>query len=166
MQINQIVSQCVHILKITRQNSQYLYGKTRKKFFNSYILGCINYILPFIAGETKIYKDKVKKIIHTGARFVRGSFCFLESIRSIMSSVNLKMPTDIIDEASAKFFHKIIFNKEPKTIYNLVRMPRTRACAEPTLHYTARSAKMGRSAIQTGFHNYLRLPDQLKKLNQ
>ena len=82
-----------------------------------------------------------------------------------MISVGWKMPEDILNEASAKYMHKIIYNKTPEDIYRMIKFPRSRTCAETTLQYGPKSDRLKRCSIFAGIKNYNRLPGGLKALD-
>ena len=88
----------------------------------------------------------------------------MESIRSLMKSVKLKMPQDILDESSAKYLHKVLITKEPKEIYDIVKLPRSRACADVTTHHAPISDRVRCSTIYTATKNYNRIPSDLRSL--
>ena len=111
------------------------------------------YNVTSLAGETEGNKQKIYKLLHRAARYVKADFCFKQSIRSIMTSINLKMPEEIIDEGSAKFIHKIISNEEPKEIYNLIKFPRSRTCVDLCLQYIPKTDRLRRCAVFSGIQN-------------
>ena len=138
--------------------------KTRLAFANSHIMGRIRYHAPNLAGETEVNKNKIFRPIKATARFVRGSYCYMESIKSIMKSVGWKLPQETLDQSSAKLIHKVMHTKEPCDIYNLIKVPRSRACADVSLKYAPKSDRLKRSTIYSGIKNYNRIPQDLRNL--
>ena len=91
---------------------KYMTKNSKKILMSSHVISKIKYNAPLLAGETDETKDRIFKVVHRAARFVKNDFCFMQSIRNIMSSLDWKLPLEIIDEASAKFTHRIIKSEE------------------------------------------------------
>ena len=163
-QVMKLVAETSNIINKAQKTMKYLNMKTRKLLMNSQILSRINYCAPLIAGETEEVKYKVYKVIHRAARFILNDYCFKVSISNIMKKVQWKMPKDMIDEASAKFTHKIIFTNTPAPLSEKIRPPRSRTCADHVVRVRARSNRLERTAIHTGVRNYNRLPPGMKSL--
>ena len=163
-QIAHLVNQINLLFIKVNKNKKYMCSKTRAAFVNANVLGRIMYYAPSLAGETEANKNKIYKLIKSAARFIRGSYCYMESIRSLMKSVKLKMPQDILDESSAKYSHKVIITKEPQEIYDIVKLPRSRACADLSTHYAPKTDRVKRSTIFSATKNYNRIPSDLRPL--
>ena len=130
---------------------------------SSHVILKIKYNAPLLAGETDETKDRIFKVVHRAARFVKNDFCFMQSIRNIMSSLDWKLPVEIIDEASAKFTHRIIKSEEPKILYNKVKAPRSRLAAEHILNEVPKSNRLERTPLQTGMKNFNRMTLEMKQ---
>ena len=163
-QISKIVSEISNMFNVANKNRKYMNEKTRRAFVNSHIMGRLNYNMPIIAAGTNCQRARIVKLMHQAARFIRNDYCFRESIHSIMRSIEWKMPVEIIEEASAKYMQKVIYNKKPIDIYNEIKMPRTRACVKPIMERPPKSSRMENSIINTALHNNNRLPPDLKDL--
>ena len=87
---------------------------------NASILSRIAYLAPFLASETCEVQKKAFKIIHRAARFIIGHYGYKQSIKSIMSSIDWKIPEEFISQASARFIHKIVITETPKPIFDLI----------------------------------------------
>ena len=112
----------------------------------------------------EVNKNKIFRSIKAATRFVRGSYCYMESIKSIMKSIDWKLPQEILDQSSAKLIHKVMHTKEPCDIYNLIKVPRFRACADIGLKYAPKSDRLKRNTIYTGIKNYNRIPQDIRNL--
>ena len=123
--------------------------KARKLHMSSNVLSRILHNAPIIAGETAEIKEKVYKIVHKAARFVKKSYCFKMSIANMMKSIGWKIPKDLIDEASAKFMHRILFSNEPEPLSKLAKPPRSRNCADYNVVHKVRTNRAERTAIHT-----------------
>ena len=62
------------------------------------------------------------------------------------------------------FFHKVAQNEEPEEIYELIKFPRSRACAEVSLKYAPKTDRLKRRRIYTGMRNYNRIPSEIRHL--
>ena len=102
-QINKIVRETSYVLNSALKNKQYLTEKARSALVRSQILGKIQYNICVIAGETKQNKSKIYKLLHKSARFIKGDYCYMQSIRKIMKDIKFKMPEEIISEGSANY---------------------------------------------------------------
>ena len=103
--------------------------------------------------------------VHKAARFVKNNFCFRQTIRQIMSSLNWKIPEEIIDESSAKFIQRIIYTKSPKSLYNKIKHPRTRISADYAPIVRAKSGRLERTPVHMGITNFNRLEPELRYLH-
>ena len=122
-QIAKTVGECHSKLNLADKQRKYLCTATRARFVTSVIISRINYILPFVSGETEICKRMIVKLMNRSARFIRNDYCFKERLSSIYKSIGLKQPDDMINQSSAKFIHKILYNEKPKQIYKLIKQP-------------------------------------------
>ena len=163
-QISKLVSEISNMMMIANKNRRYMNDKARAAFVNSHIMSRLQYNMPLIACETDSQRKRIIKIIHQAARFIRNDYCYKQSIRSIMNSINWKMPDDIIDESSAKFMHKVMMSQKPMDIHEQIRLPRSRSCVDPTLKYKCKSARLEKTVITAALENFNRLPIYTREL--
>ena len=162
--MNKIISETSNVINLASKNRNYLGQRAKKVLMESNVLGKIKYNAPLIAGETDENKYKIYKIIHKAARYVLNDYCFKKSISYIMKKLEWKMPEEIIDEASAKFGHRIITSKEPEGLSDRIRRPRSRQNAECSYKPRTRTRRSRGSIIKKSIENYNRIPGEMKNL--
>ena len=102
------------------------------------------------------------KTIIKSARFVKGNYCYKESIKSICESIGWKVPEQIMKSNTVTFTHKIVLNKEPKQVYELLRFNKSGRNSSINLKYRHKSDKMDRNSIQQMCRLYNTLSIDLK----
>ena len=161
---NKLISECSGIIPKLSKIQNILNTSSRRLLMSATVISKINYHSPFLAAETQETKHKVHMIVHRAARFALGSYCYRESISSIMARLQWKMPDEVIAQGSANFFHKIVETRTPQQLYSMIRLPRSRNTTDTTLNERPKSQCLERTAIYAGALNYNRLPADIKCL--
>ena len=91
--INKLIADCSAVFIRLSRIQHFLNVKTRRLLMNATILSRISYLAPFIAAEPKESQRRVHLLMHKAARFSLSSFCFKESIPSIMTRLEWNMPS-------------------------------------------------------------------------
>ena len=116
-QVSKTVGECHGKLNLAEKYKKYLSPVMRTRFIHSIIISRLNYILPFVSGETEVCKSMITKLLNRSARFIRNDYCFMERLSSIYKSVKLKPPGDMINESSAKFIQKVVYHEKSEQTY-------------------------------------------------
>ena len=142
---------------------KYMTKRSKKMLMMSHVLSKIKYNAPLLAGETDEVKERIYKVIHKAARFVKNVFCYMQSIKNIMTSLEWKLPAEVVDEASAKFTHRIIKSEEPKILFNKTKAPRSRQAADHTLNEVPKTNRLERTPLHIGMKNFNRMTLAMKQ---
>ena len=86
----------------------------------SLVIGKLIYCLPIYTPKIKNQQSKLHKIIMMSARTIIGNYCFKKSTKYILEKCKMNDITIMIALSSLKLFHKILINKKPKTLLNLL----------------------------------------------
>ena len=125
----------------------------------------LNYSLPLCINETEVIKSKLHSIVMKTARFIRGSYCFKESTKSILSSVKLKPVDELLAQAGAKFLQKqLYFNSNP-TITHLFRKPKHRESNGVTICAQPKTNRFQRILLNSCHTEYNKLPVNMRSLH-
>ena len=162
--MNSVISSVNHQLYTVKELSKYMTEGIKLKYANSVIKGKLNYGLPMLIGETNFVKEKYYRAVMKTARWVRGSYCFKESVSSILKSLNWKHPEADIDEAAAKLTHKMISKQEPRSIVKKIRMQRTREGTNISMHKYGKMKRFNSTFINMTYKVYNRIPKDLRAL--
>ena len=150
---------------MVKNKKKFMTPQARKMYMNSQVMSRYVYNAPILAGEPENVKKRVFKVLHRAARFVRGEFCFKENIEKLMKSVGWKKPEEIMNEASARFCHKVIHQKEPQCLNSLIKYPRSRQTADFAPKFAPRSGRAQRCPIASGIGNFNRIEPKIRNLN-
>ena len=161
-QANNLIMQVNNKLNAVKNVEKYMDFKTRLRYADSHIISLINYGLPLYLNENQNVKDKIYKIILKSARWVHGNYCYKQSCRKILGSLNWKLPDEQIEDAAARFFHKVVTYKEPEDIYSLVRYPRSRINAEVSMKIIAKNKPFSKLMLNHMANILNRIPEGLK----
>ena len=83
----------------------------------------------------------------------------------IFQELGWKVPEELIAECSALFVHKVITTQKPQSLYNEIRLPRSRLAGQTTTKTAAATNRLARTGLYTAVKNYNRIPANLKMLN-
>ena len=164
-QANKVIREMSHEINKAEKVKKFLNVKTRKCLMNSNIISRLKYNAPLIAGATEDIKKRIYKVIHRAGRFVRNDYCFMQSIRQIMKSINWKMPEEMVNESSARFIHRVVYSGKPKSINKKIKVPRSRSSAEYAPATRANSNRLERTPIHAGLINFNRIPPEMRGLS-
>ena len=107
---------------------------------NTHVLSCLEYNAPILAGEDAKTKDRTYRVIHGAACYIRGNYCFRESIISIMRSVKWKIPKEFSEDSSEILVHKNMFEQNPRSLVDQIKIQRLITIPDVTFE-TQRIAK-------------------------
>ena len=108
----------IYNLKVIKEYTDF---NTRKTFFNAYVIGKLNYMLPLYSRAPQYLTDKLHKIIMSAARAAIGSYCFKKSISYILNKCKWLEVNKLIIYSSICLIYKVLSMKEPKTIIKLFK---------------------------------------------
>ena len=83
---------------------------------NAHVIGKLNYLLPLYMHTNKILNDKLHKVLMTAARGAIGNYSFKKSKKYILDKCNWLPINKMIENASIKVLHNILFPK-PQILY-------------------------------------------------
>ena len=132
---------------------------------NAQVISRLHYFGVFIAGESQEIKDKVKRLINSAVRFIKDDYCFRMRMSLIYKEIGWKEPEEIVETCSAVFLHKIIATKTPKSLYDCIRFPRSRAGGKLHPRVSARTNRVKRTGLNTAVTNYNRIPTNIRQMN-
>ena len=135
-----------------------------KHIMNATVISRFQYLSPFLASDSLNTQKRVHSIKHKAATFVIGSYCFHQTIQSIMNRISWKIPAKPISQARAKFMYMIINTGSPPQLYDLIRFPCTCVTTNTCLKITAKTKRLERTAMSSGIINFNRLPVDLRQL--
>ena len=121
--------------------SRFMPLKVRLVYANAMLMSRVRYGMFSFQGQTIEIKDMIFKTIIKSARFVKGNYCYKESIKSICESIGWKVPEQIMKSNTVTFTHKIVLNKEPKQVYELLRFNKSGRNSSINLKYRHKSDK-------------------------
>ena len=164
-QINHLVMSTSNMLYKARKIDRYMTTEQRYMFAHAHIMSRLNYSLPLCINETEVIKSKLHSIVMKTARFIRGSYCFKESTKSILSSVKLKPVDELLAQAGAKFLQKqLYFNSNP-TITHLFRKPKHRESNGVTICAQPKTNRFQRILLNSCHTEYNKLPVNMRSLH-
>ena len=85
---------------------------------NSVIISVIRYAAPLLIDSTKAQLQKLQTLIIKNARPIIGFISYKMSTVQILEKLKWQTAHHMIMSESLKFFHKIVFNQEPKCMNN------------------------------------------------
>ena len=136
--------------------------KTRKKFANAYLFSILNYGAPLMFDTNTNINIKMHNLHMVCSRFARGNYGFKESCSNICKGVGKKTSNEEFTDACAKFYQRVMFNQEPRSILDKIRMPRSRNSAKLGLKAIAKNKKFKNTCINRLPEVYDRIPDALR----
>ena len=126
-QAKKVISETSNVINEAYKVKNYMNERSKKILMESRVLSKMKYNAPVLVGESEETKLKLYRIVHRAARFILNDYCYRQNICNIMKKVGWKMPKDMLEEASAKFAHRIIYTKEPEGLYDYIEPPEQEA---------------------------------------
>ena len=86
---------------------------------NAYVIGKLQYMLPFYTQANNYNLNKIHKIIMRSARGAIGNYCCRFSINKILNICKWSTAKNIIIHSAITTIHIIMINKKPQAKINL-----------------------------------------------
>ena len=137
--------------------------KRRQQFSNAYIIGRLTYMMPTYTNLNINQKDELHKILMRTARMTLNSYCFKQSIESILEKCNWLTINDMIKQCALKFTNNLLLKHKPSFLYSNLKINK-RACSNISFVSFLRSNGLKSTLLYKGSSLYNQLPKQLKHL--
>ena len=135
----------------------------RRMIANSHLKSKITYGGPLMLGQDEKVIQSIHKSQMTISRWIRGNYCFKESVESISRSVKWDTPNQTLIKNTAILMKKIIHDKRPAQLCNYIRFQRTRESAKLGKNFEV-NTKYGKKTFSNHSINiYNILPDYMKQ---
>ena len=122
----------------------------------------LHYILPLLSAVKSTQLQQIHKLLMFAARTILGNYCFKESCKIIFEKVNWLSASQLIKWTSVKNIHKIISNKNPKSLYNYYKINKCSCAAVAPKVYP--KTKFSRDIFQfKGLESYNSFPSDILK---
>ena len=162
--LNSVSSTIAFRIKQFNPLKSYANEITRKRYAVSNLLSVLEYGLPLYAGETPKIKLQVHRNLMVISRFIKGSYCFRQSTKSILDSIRFPDSDQLIAQNTVKYIHKIIHSRRPKGVYKLFRKQRSRKCTLIYPNYFSSTLLFDRNVYNKSIKMYNSLPAELRCL--
>ena len=159
--INRVASNIHHRIHRAREVVKYMSDATRKTFANAYLFSILNYGAPLMFNTNININLKMHNLHMVCSRFARGNYGFRESCSKICKGVGKKTSNEEFTDACAKFYQRVMFTQEPRSILDKIRMPRSRSSAKLGLKAIAKNKRFKNTCINRLPEVYDRIPDTL-----
>ena len=126
---NKTIQICNSNLSKLIKIQKHLNPKTRAIFVKSYVLSRLQYMAFSYVNLPEYVIQKVRKLIMGSARFCRGNYGFRISCQDILSEFQLLSAKQFLYNLGLNVIEKIIQNKKPELIYNMIKKP-DRSCKD------------------------------------
>ena len=136
--------------------------QTRKMFSNAYLFSVLNYGAPLMFGTSTSINIKMHALHMTICCYARGNYGYKQSCRDICKGVGKKIAEEEFYDQCAKFFHKVIYCQEPKSILDKLRLPRSRTNAKLGLKVYAKNKRFKNTCINKIPEVYSSIPESLR----
>ena len=160
--LNSVSSKVHHRMHRAKEVTKYMSAHTRVVFSNAYLYSVLNYGAPLMFGTTTKINLKMHKIYMAISRYARGNYGYKQSCHAICKGVGKKVSHEEFYDHCAKFVQKLIYTKEPKSILDQLRMPRSRQNAKIGLKVCPRNKKFKSTFINKIPEVYSSIPDNLR----
>ena len=160
-EVNNLVSTLANI-EISPKRLDFISDKKiRLQMANAMFMGRLNYFLPTYSNLTTIQIGKISKRLMRVARWIKGGPCLGISNHAILNECGWLPVKELIRLSGLKVLHSIIATKEPKCLYEYIKIPR-RSTANIALARYPKKSKLKKFFINQRLEDYNRLPKELK----
>ena len=137
----------------------------RKKIANAVIIGKINYMLPTYSNLTVMQLQKLHVVLMKAAKTTIGQPCFRWTNQKILETVGWIPIRQMIEKAKLKVLHNIILTKQPKMLYQQLKIPERRTKAI-SVKYNPKKEKLRKFFLTTTIERYNKIPVITRNLDQ
>ena len=137
----------------------------RKKIANAVIIGKINYMLPTYSNLTEMQLQKLHVVLMKAAKTTIGQPCFRWTNQKILETVEWIPMRQMIEKAKLKVLHNIILTKQPKMLYQQLKIPERRTKAI-SVKYNPKKEKLRKFFLTTTIEKYNKIPVITRNLDQ
>ena len=118
--INTVISTVNYRIHCLRHIAPYTVFKTRLHIANATIISTFMHLLPLLINATKAQLAKLQTLQLKSARLTIGSPCFKWSTARMLRTCNWHSIYSMITEQSTTLIHKIVTDKQPLSLYNML----------------------------------------------
>ena len=122
-QINDLAQKLNYRIHCLDKIKKYTTLKTRKNFYNVFVMGKLRYMAPIYLSAPAYLLKKLNTIIINAAKSTVGTYNPRISHKKLLSTCGWTDINILIKNEALKFLHKLLFLKKPKVLYNLFNIP-------------------------------------------